>query len=138
MTTVTENPGARKAETPVTPAPQAGAEHLCRSILRLLRCLPRGERLELEDTYRWTHALVKLAAGHGLALPTPEAAPRLLALWEAAQRAVEQYLVCLEVERSRTPGGIELDADVPGPTVVPSRQLGMTTGEWRNAWANEL
>jgi len=131
MATLTENPGARKAETP-------GPMHLCRSILRLLRCLPRGERLELEDTYRWTYALVKLAAGHGLALPTPEAAPRLLALWEAAQRAVEQYLVCLEVERSRTPGGIELDADVPGPTVVPSRQLGMTTGEWRNAWANEL
>ena len=131
MATLTENPDARKAETP-------GPMHLCRSILRLLRCLPRGERLELEDTYRWTYALVKLAAGHGLALPTPEAAPRLLDLWEAAQRAVEQYLVCLEVERSRTPGGIELDADVPGPTVVPSRQLGMTTGEWRNAWANEL
>ena len=131
MATLTENPGARKAETP-------DPMHLCRSILRLLRCLPRGERLELEDTYRWTYALVKLAASHALATPTPEAAPRLLALWEAAQRAVEQYLVCLEVERSRTPGGIELDADVPGPTVVPSRQLGMTTGEWRNAWANEL
>ena len=130
MATLTENPDARKAETP-------DSMHLCRSILRLLRCLPRDERGELEDTYRWTYALVKLAAGHGLALPTPEAAPRLLALWEAAQRAVEQYLVCLEVERSRTPGGIELDADIPAPTVAPSRQLGMTTSEWQNAWANE-
>ena len=131
MATLTENPGARKAETP-------GPMHLCRSILRLLRCLPRDERGELEDTYRWTYALVKLAAGHGLALPTPEAAPRLLALWEAAQQAVERYLVCLEVERSRTPDGIELDVDVPGPTVAPSRRIGMTTGEWQNAWANEL
>ena len=136
MATLTENPGARKAETP-------DPMHLCRSILRLLRCLPRDERGELEDTYRWTYALVKLAAGHGLALPTPEAAPRLLDLWEAAQRAVEQYLVCLEVERSRTPGGIELDVDIPAAAtavpdgaIVPSRP-GMTTSEWQNAWANE-
>ena len=131
MATLTENPGARKAETP-------DPMHLCRSILRLLRCLPRDERGELERKYYWTYALVKLAASHAMATPTAEAAARLLDLWEAAQRAVEQYLVCLEVERSRTPGGIELDADIPAPTVAPSQRIGMTTGEWQNAWANEL
>jgi hypothetical protein len=137
MATLTETRKPRKGET---------ARHLCRSILRLVRCLPPGERDTIRAKYHLTYTLAKLAAAHALAAPTAAARPRLYDLWEAAQAAVERHIAVLEIERSALPlappaacagampacagamsacaGGmsVEMDVDV-APTVVPGRAI---------------